>query len=129
MPDRQILSIGQCAADHFRIAQTFKEHFAAVVVGADNEEEARQILEQRQFDLILINRVLDANGASGLDVIGVLRQDPANETLPIMLVSNYPEAQMEAVERGAVKGFGKAALGQPAMLATVRRVLETPLTN
>jgi CheY-like chemotaxis protein len=126
MPNRQILSIGQCAADHFRITQTFKEHFAAEVVGADNEEEAKQILEQRKFDLILINRVLDANGASGLAVISVLRQDPANEAMPIMLVSNYTEAQMEAVERGAVKGFGKAALGQPAMLATVRRVLETP---
>ena len=29
---------------------------------------------------------------------------------PIMLVSNYPEAQSEAVAAGAVPGFGKATL-------------------
>jgi CheY-like chemotaxis protein len=129
MPGRQILSIGHCAADHFRIAQTFKEHFAAEVVGADNELEAKQILEQEKFDLILINRILDATGTSGLNVISALRKEPASQAIPIMLVSNYPEAQMEAVERGAVKGFGKASLGQPAMLAIVHRVLDVPLTR
>ncbi|HEV3235452.1 MAG TPA: response regulator [Gemmataceae bacterium] len=129
MPSRQILSIGQCAADHFRLAQTFKEHFAADVVGADNDVEAQQVLEQGKFDLILVNRVLDATGVSGLKVLSALRKEPASQAIPIMLVSNYPEAQMEAVELGAHRGFGKAALGQPAMLATVRLVLEMPLTN
>ena len=129
MPSRQILSIGQCAADHFRIAQTFKEHFAANVVGADNDVEAQQILEQGKFDLILVNRVLDATGASGLKLVNALKKAPASQAIPIMLVSNHDEAQTEAVELGAVRGFGKAALGQPAMLAAVRQVLEAPLTN
>jgi CheY-like chemotaxis protein len=129
MPSRQILSIGQCAADHFRIAQTFKEHFAADVVGADNDVEVQQILEQGTFDLILVNRVLDATGASGLKLVSALKKEPASQAIPIMLVSNHDEAQTEAVELGAHRGFGKAALGQPAMLATVRQVLEVPLTN
>jgi hypothetical protein len=40
-----------------------------------------------------------------------------------MLVSNYEDAQAQAVQAGATTGFGKAALGQPHMLARVERYL------
>jgi hypothetical protein len=40
-----------------------------------------------------------------------------------MLISNYEDAQKEAQAAGAVAGFGKAALGQPAMLDRVRPYL------
>jgi hypothetical protein len=32
-----------------------------------------------------------------------------------MLVSNFPEAQAQAEALGALPGFGKAALGDPAL--------------
>ena len=34
--------------------------------------------------------------------------------VPVMLISNYPEAQEKAVSDGAVRGFGKAVLDDPA---------------
>lgn len=123
MQTRRILSIGQCAADHYRITQTFQEHFGAEVLGADNEKEATQILEHQDIDLILVNRVLDATGASGLEIIKGLNKEGEALVIPIMLVSNYDDAHEEAVKLGALKGFGKAALGQPAMVSAVRRVL------
>ena len=44
-------------------------------------------------------------------------------TVPIMLVSNYPNWQEKAVKAGGVPGFGKAQLGQPAMLEALRPFL------
>ena len=41
----------------------------------------------------------------------------------MMLVSNYEDAQNEAVAAGALPGFGKASLGQPHMLARLRPLL------
>jgi hypothetical protein len=38
-----------------------------------------------------------------------------------MLVSNYEDAQLQATSRGALLGFGKAALNEPA---THRRLAE-----
>src|SRR5882724_9224547 len=129
MQARRILSIGQCAADHYRITRTFQEHFAAEVLGADNEEEAAQILRLGNIDLILVNRILDATGSSGLDVIKNLKSDSEASVIPAMLVSNYDDAQEEAVRLGAFKGFGKAALGEPAMVSAVRRVFEREKTS
>jgi response regulator RpfG family c-di-GMP phosphodiesterase len=128
MQTRRILSIGQCAADHYRITRTFQDHFAAEVLGADNETESAQILKQQDIDLILVNRVLDATGSSGLDVIMSLKKDSEGLVIPMMLVSNYEDAQEDAVKLGAIKGFGKAALGQPVMLSVVRRILEREKT-
>ena len=45
-----------------------------------------------------------------------------------MLVSNYADAQREAVEAGAEPGFGKASLGRPEMLGKIRPILERNLT-
>jgi hypothetical protein len=42
----------------------------------------------------------------------------------VMLVSNHEDAQRAAVEAGAVPGFGKAALGHPAMLARMGNYLD-----
>jgi len=41
----------------------------------------------------------------------------------VMLVSNYEDAQKEAVAAGALAGFGKASLGRPAMIESLRSVL------
>jgi two-component system chemotaxis response regulator CheY len=123
MTGRRILSIGQCGADHSRFTQTFREHFNAEVVSADDAAEASQWLHDGPFDLILVNRVLDSNGSSGVEIIKHLKAKPVAQPIPAMLVSNYDDAQEEAVKYGALKGFGKSALGQPAMISRVRKVL------
>ena len=52
-----------------------------------------------------------------------IKADEGLRDLPVMLVSNHPDAQSEAVRAGAAPGFGKAELGRPAMLARVGAVL------
>ena len=60
--------------------------------------------------MILINRLLDADGSAGMDVLNSLKSNPASADIPVMIVSNYQDAQDQAVQNGAVAGFGKAAL-------------------
>ena len=124
MATKRVLSIGQCCADHGAISRTLGRHFNAEVVSADNLPEALARLRQEAFDLVLVNRVLDANGSSGLDVVKQLKAEESLSHLPVMLVSNYEEAQRQAVDLGALPGFGKAALGQPHMLARLKPLLD-----
>jgi two-component system chemotaxis response regulator CheY len=121
---RRILSIGQCFADHGSISRTFAQHFQAQVVPADSVDEALERLRTEKFDLVLVNRILDADHSSGLEIIRQIKADPKLAEAPTMLVSNYDDAQQEAVGLGALPGFGKAALGQPRMLDRVRSALK-----
>lgn len=123
MAAKKVLSIGQCFADHTAIAHTLKRHFGAEVVPASDWAEALPLLSSEPFALVLVNRLLDADGSSGLDVIRELKSDEALRALPVLLVSNHEQAQRDAVQAGAEMGFGKAALGQPAMLGRVRPFL------
>lgn len=122
MPEKRVLSVGQCFADSSSITRVFSQHFQAQVVSADSADEALSLLRGGKFDLILVNRVLDADQTYGLEIIRQVKADHELATTPVMLVSNYDDAQSEAVRVGALPGFGKAALGQPAMLARVRQV-------
>jgi two-component system chemotaxis response regulator CheY len=123
MPAKRVLSVGQCFADHSSISRTIRQHFDAEVEDAAGADEARARLQRGKFDLVLVNRVLDGDGSQGVDLIGQLKAEEALHGLPVMLVSNYEDSQQEAVARGALPGFGKAALGQPRMLGLLRAVL------
>jgi two-component system chemotaxis response regulator CheY len=122
---RKVLSLGQCAADHASIAGLLSRHFGADVVSADTFADAESRLEGGGFDLALVNRVLDRDGASGLDFIARIRGNEALRGLPVMLVSNYQDAQEQAVALGALPGIGKASLGHSRTLARLRAVLDT----
>jgi two-component system chemotaxis response regulator CheY len=119
---KRVLSVGQCGLDHGNISRALERSFDVQVVPAGTAAEALEQLRGGEFALVLVNRILDANGGSGLEVI---RQVRAASTAPVMLVSNYEEAQQEAAAAGAVPGFGKAAVGRPEMLSRVRPFLES----
>lgn len=76
-------------------------------------------LRQGAYDLVLVNRVLDEDSSSGLDLIRQLKADPALARIPVLLVSNYVDAQAQAVALGALRGFGKNDLGRPAARAAI----------
>jgi two-component system chemotaxis response regulator CheY len=123
MPTKRVLSLGQCHADHSAISRTIARHFGADVLPTSTPAEALTLLRQERFDLVLVNRVGDADGSSGLEFIKQMKADDVCRNVPVMLVSNYEDSQREAVEVGAVPGFGKAALGQPLMLDRLRTYL------
>jgi PleD family two-component response regulator len=123
MSGKRVLSVGQCGADHSRISRTFEQAFGAEVVGVDTTLEALAKLQAEPFDLVLVNRVYDADGSPGLELIRQVKGDEALKQTPVMLVSNYDDAQREAVAAGALPGFGKASLGAPQMVNRVKGVL------
>jgi len=128
MPDpvkktKRVLSVGQCFADHSGITRVLRGPFGVEVVGADSQGEALDFLRQEPFALVLVNSVFDADGSSGLELIRAIKAEDELRNIPVMLVSNYEDAQAQAVREGAVPGFGKAALGQPYMLARVEPYL------
>src|SRR5689334_6338365 len=119
MPIR-ILDIGQCGFDGPRMAKLWHETIGAAVDRSATADDALAHVAKHKYDIILVNRVLDADGSSGLEVIRDLLD--AGVSTPIMLVSDRPEAQDAAVELGAIRGFGKAALGDPDTIDLVARV-------
>lgn len=123
MPGRRVLSVGQCGADHDSIARALQTQFGAEVVPLDDAADALAELGRGTYDLVLVNRVLDRDGTSGLDLVARIEADAALRRVPVMLVSNYPDAQQQAVALGALPGFGKAALRQAAALKRLRAVL------
>ena len=122
MPKR-VLSIGQCGVDHPAISRFLADQFAAVTQDADSLDEALTLLGEAPFDLVLVNRVLDATGDDGLEVIRQLKADPSRATTPVMLVSNYPDFQAKATALGATPGFGKQSLRSAATRELLAKIL------
>jgi two-component system, chemotaxis family, chemotaxis protein CheY len=120
---KNILNVGQCGYDHQTIQNFIQKHFVATVSQANSHSETLSMAQQNSWDLILVNRVFDADGGSGLELIKSLKADPVTRSHPVMLVSNFHDAQLTAVEAGALPGFGKASLDTAATLAELRKVL------
>jgi two-component system chemotaxis response regulator CheY len=116
----KILDVGQCGFDGPRMAALWRNKLGATVDCVDTGEDAAERLKNGGYDVVLVNRVLDHDGSSGLDVIEDLLREKTS--VPIMLVSDLPDAQNAAVALGAVRGFGKADLGDPATLELVASV-------
>ncbi len=123
MATKKILSLGQCSADSWSIDRLCTTHVGAEVIAVHSAREALDLLRQAPIDLVLVNRLFDRDGGSGLDFITRLKSDAALRSIPVMLVSNYDDAQRQAVERGALPGFGKAALSDPTTIDRLRTAL------
>jgi len=121
----KVLDVGQCDHDHGKITGFLKSRFGAEVGRAHGLADARDLLRESRYDLILVNRLLDVDQNPGVEVIRSLKNDadPNVAAIPVMLVSNFPEAQQEAVAVGAAHGFGKAELDQDAVADRVGAVL------
>ena len=122
MSAKRVLSLGQCSADHSSISWLLRERFGAEMVAAQTPREAWDELQRRDYDLVLVNRLLNGGG-SGLDFITRLKSDGAVAQVPVMLVSDREDAQQQAVANGALPGFGKAALRSPTTVQCLAAVL------
>lgn len=118
-----VLNVGQCHPDHGSISRLLTSHFDVDVVRANSHSETLQLVQEQSFDLILINRVLDADGSSGMELLSLLKSNAATSNVPVMLVSNYADAQAAAVATGAVSGFGKNSLNAAATLTELKKYL------
>lgn len=103
-------------ADSGSIKRFLEQQFQAHVSSADTADEAMAMASNGPFDLILVNRIFDADGESGLAFIKDVKKASAVGKIPVMLISNYADAQEKAVQAGAEPGFGKAELGSPRVI-------------
>jgi two-component system, chemotaxis family, chemotaxis protein CheY len=111
---------GHCGPDssYLRMA-TSKALPGAHILMVDDDAELRRLLADG-LELVLVNRVLDYGfqDETGVDLIRRYRSEfPGGR---YMLVSNYPEAQQEAVSAGAMPGFGKREIGSPRVTSLLR---------
>ena len=110
---KKVLDVGQCGTDHWSVRRLIEGSFAAKVLAADDARAALDELRHAPFDLVLVNRRLDSDGSDGLEIVRAIKADPQLAAVPVMLVTNFPEYQNQAIAAGAVPGFGKAELHQP----------------
>lgn len=116
-----ILSVGQCGFDHSSLARFLSRTLPARIEAAATSAECLQKLALGSYNLVLVNRIIDGDGSSGIDLVTQLCAH--RECPPVMLVSNLPEAQAAAVAVGAVAGFGKSSIGDPDVARRLQTLL------
>jgi len=110
MPKR-VLDVGQCDPDHGAIRRMLEANFDVTITRAKLPDDAIAQLYAGKYDLVLINRKLDEDYSDGVEILKQIKADPVLASVPVMIVTNYPEHQEAAVALGAEYGFGKAELG------------------
>lgn len=127
MPNKKtVLSVGQCRPDQAAITHYLSSSFDVRILTADLRQTALELLQKQPVDLVLVNRILDADGGDGLEIIREIVRTQSTHGAAVMLVSNFPEWQNQAVTEGALRGFGKAQLNRPETRKMLADVLETP---
>ncbi len=121
MESARVLDVGQCNPDHAGIRRMFEQYFDVEVDRTMSVAAARRMLAERQYDLVLVNRLIFEDGSDGLELVRKVREDETMAAVPVMMVSNLDDAQQSAVEAGAVPGFGKASLNTVETLALIAR--------
>ncbi len=119
----RILDVGNCGYDHGKISQMLQRQFDAEVIATDTASETFERLAREKFDLILVNRKLDHDYSDGIEVIKLLKNHPQFSEIPVMMITNYPEHQEQAVAAGALYGFGKLELAKPETHQRLEAVL------
>lgn len=121
---KQVLDVGQCALDHANITEMLQQYFDVDVKRAHSQQEAVELANETVFDLILVNRLLDRGGSSGIDLIKKLNSNAVARRQPVMLVSNHEDAQRKAIKAGALAGFGKSSLEASGTIELLQQVLD-----
>jgi len=118
-----LLDCGNCGPDFSAIRSMAESNFGATVLQSHSADDTLQILRSQKVDLVTVNRKLDADYSDGLEVVKAIKTDAEVGAVPVMLVTNYEEHQLAAIEAGCVRGFGKLAVGQPATLQALKPYL------
>lgn len=121
---KRILDIGQCNPDHTSLSQFLRSHFDVEIDRTHRLDDSLQKLRTGDYDLVLINRKLDADYSDGMRILETIKSDDHLKHIPVMIISNYADAQAAAVAAGAEPGFGKAELADVRSVEKVRSVLD-----
>jgi len=117
--------VGHCGPDSWMLRSTVGRALPSAEIVMVNDESD---LVEGRFDLLLVNRVLDGRfdgGEMGVDLIGRVIERAGDSCGPVsMLISNFEEAQVDAMKVGAVRGFGKSEVNSESALDLIRGAVE-----
>jgi len=119
----RVLDAGNCDPDHAAIRRLLSR-FDVDLDRVMFVDEALANLAEHRYDLVLVNRLIFADGSDGLPLIERMKADPKLHDVPVMMVSDFDEAQNRAMAAGARRGFGKAALDDPKTFDLLRPYLD-----
>jgi len=120
---KRVLDVGQCNPDHSSLTSFLNSHFDVEVDRSHQMDDTLDKLRTQSYDMVMINRKLDADYTDGMAILETMKADEALKSIPVVLISNYADAQEAAVAAGAAPGFGKAELHDPATLEKVSKIL------
>ncbi len=123
MPD-PVLDVGNCDPDHAMISHMLHRHFDIRLDRVMFVDEAIQRMKSQLYKLVMVNRLIFADGSPGLDLVRRVAADSELNRVPITLISNFEEAQKAAIEAGAVRGFGKDSLMAPQTIELLSQYLQ-----
>ncbi len=122
---KQVLNVGQCQPDHNSIRRFVQAEFGAEAEYCADISAAMQRLCEERFDLVLVNRIIDATLDEGSELIQQMKESEFLREVPVMMLSNFDSAQMAAADLGAIPGFGKAHLEENETRELLRQYLGT----
>lgn len=108
-----VLDVGNCDPDHAAISRMITDNFTAHVDRVMSVEDGLTAMRERTYDLVMFNRLIFEDGSPGLALLERAKADEALRRTPIMMISNFPESQSEAIAAGGVPGFGKRTVAAP----------------
>jgi CheY-like chemotaxis protein len=116
-----VLSIGQCGFDDSRLSGLVRDTLGASMDRAHSAGDAIRKLAEKRYDLVLVNRIFDGDGQSGVAFVSEIRRQ--ENPPPVILISDYADAQQAAVANGAMPGFGKSSLSSPETAERLKKAL------
>lgn len=117
----RVALVGHCGFDSSSLTRMAKSALPDAQIVAVNTQSQLDAVAHGP-SLLLINRVLDGrfDADSSLEMI---QQLAAQDDPPaMMLVSNYADAQADAVAAGALPGFGKSDVGRAETAERLREL-------
>lgn len=119
-----VLLVGHCAADQGLLRRWLERHFSVSVESLDSINDALRRVEQGGIEVVLANRVFEYTGERGVELIRRLGSSTKPVSTRALLISNFVDAQDDAVESGALPGFGKSQLQSAEAVLAFRHALD-----
>ena len=119
MAKTRVLDVGNCDPDHSMIRSMLMQHFDVEVDRVMSVDEGLASMRECSYALVLFNRLIFSDGSQGIELLRRAKADPALSEIPIMMISNFADAQAASVEAAGEPGFGKQAIGDPATLEAI----------
>lgn len=106
----KVLDVGNCDPDHNMIRKTLMKHFDVEIDRVMFVDEAIEKLRERSYDLVMFNRLIFDDGSEGIELLRQAKSESSLTGTPIMMISNFKEAQAKSIAAGGVPGFGKDSI-------------------